>query len=123
MAATTAKTNGANEWDKREVGCFWKREAKSNQSKYLSGVINLKALGPQFDRDIQVVGFPNKTKTKDTHPDIRIYISEKRTDAKPAAVPTAVPARTQKTVRPPAPAPVPEAEPEPDNTVVDNELL
>jgi hypothetical protein len=98
--ATTA-TNGKNNWEDKELGCLWRREKQSTKEKYLTGVINLKALG--FDKDVQVVCFSNKHKTKDTHPDIRIYISEKKPAAKTATA--SAPAKAAA----PSPAPVPDA--------------
>lgn len=95
--ATTA-TNSKNNWDDKELGCLWKRKKQSTGENYLTGVINLKPLG--FDKDVQVVCFGNKHKTKDTHPDIRIYISEKKPVGKTAA--PAAPAKA-----PAAPTPTP----------------
>jgi hypothetical protein len=87
--ATTTTTNGTNKsaWDAKEIGCFWRRESKGTKEKYLTGVINLKALG--FDKDVQVIGFSNKRKTKDTHPDIRLYISEKKGASGQSSAPAA----------------------------------
>ena len=115
---TAEKTDKQKEWDNREIGVFWRREAKSNGAKYLSGVINLKSLG--LDKDIQVIGFPNKSKSKDTHPDIRLYISEAKTGTNPAAT---APTKPVKTVRPPAPVAAPAPEPPADASVTDDELL
>jgi len=89
MATDTTAANtgtGKSNWDKKELGCLWRREAKGSKEKYLTGVINLKVLG--FDKDVQVIGFSNKRKTKDTHPDIRIYISEKKSSAGDKPTPT-----------------------------------
>lgn len=93
--STTSATNGnggvKNNWDERELGCLWRREKPSTKEKYLTGVINLKPLG--FDKDVQVIVFTNKNKQKDTHPDLRVYISEKKPAAKaPAATAPAAPA-------------------------------
>ena len=85
MANTTTK-NG--DWDKKELGVLWKKESQTSKEKYLTGVINLKNLG--FDKDVSVIIFSNKHKNKDTHPDLRIYLSEKRTKTATAAPKPAV---------------------------------
>jgi hypothetical protein len=103
MSTTSATTgNGGNKtnWDERELGCLWRREKPSTKEKYLTGVINLKPLG--FDKDVQVIVFTNKNKQKDTHPDLRVYISEKRPAAKGT---TAAPAKAPAATAPAAPAP------------------
>ena len=100
--ATTATKNGKTNWDEKELGCLWRRETQSTKEKYLTGVINLKSLG--FDQDVQLICFTNKHKTKDTHPDIRIYISDKKPAAKGSA-PVAKPETKQAVVPPPPPAP------------------
>lgn len=105
MATTDKPAEKTNDWKKKELGCLWRRESSKGE-KYLTGVINLKNLG--FDKDVQVVCFSNKDKDKDTHPDIRIYVSEKRPAA---AAPTP---KTAVKTAPPAPTP-----PAPDS----NELL
>ena len=103
MATTTPAGNGPNKtaWDEKELGCMWRREKASTGEKYLTGVLNFKNIG--FDKDVQIVVFSNKKKTKDTHPDFRIYVSEK----KPAAA-TAPAAKTTRAAAP-APAPIPYA--------------
>jgi hypothetical protein len=96
-------TTAGKDWDNKELGCLWSREAKASKEKYLTGTINLKSLG--FDKDVQLVIFKNKGKSKETHPDLRIYISEKKTEsatAKPAATKPAA------TVQKPTPAPTPD---------------
>lgn len=72
-------TTNTTNWDNKELGVLWKRESQTKKEKYLTGVINLKSLG--FDKDVSIIIFSNKTKKKDTHPDLRIYVSEKRTAA------------------------------------------
>jgi hypothetical protein len=98
MATTNAK-NG-NNWDEKELGCLWKREKQSTKEKYLTGVLSAKKLQALVaaGADVQVVCFSNKGKTKDTHPDLRIYLSEKRpagaagaTSTRPAATTPAAP--------------------------------
>lgn len=82
--ANQAASTGENPWDKKELGALWKRVSQGSQEKYLSGVLNLKNLGDGFpDKDVPVIVFSNKRKNKDTHPDLRIYLSEKT--GKPAS--------------------------------------
>lgn len=58
--------------DNVEIGALWKKQGKSQ--KFLSGTINLKAIG--YDKDVPVIIFSNKFKQKDSHPDLRIYLSK-----------------------------------------------
>jgi hypothetical protein len=103
--SATATTNGTgkNAWDEKELGCLWRREKQGTKEKYLTGVLNFKPLG--FDKDVQVIIFTNKRKTKDTHPDLRVYISEKKPAGKTAGKPTATAVATPAT----APEPTPDA--------------
>lgn len=111
--ATTATTtgNGANKsaWDDKELGVLWRREKNGTKEKYLTGVLDAKKLAQllaKSNEDIQVVCFTNKRKQKDTHPDLRIYLSEKKPAAKGSAAPAA-PAATAPAATAPAPAPAP----------------
>jgi uncharacterized protein (DUF736 family) len=74
--------NETNSEQKVEIGALWKKTGKSQ--KFLSGTINLKALG--YDKDVPVVVFTNKYKQKDTHPDLRIYLSKPKSEAQPQKV-------------------------------------
>lgn len=96
MATTATSATGTNKgnWDEKELGCLWRKESKTTQEKFLTGVISLKNIG--IDRTVDVVVFTNKRKTKDTHPDLRIYLSEKK-----GATPT-----PRATAPAPTPAPV-----------------
>jgi hypothetical protein len=67
-----------NAWDQKELGCMWRREKQNSKEKYLTGVLNLKHLPGFPDQDVPIVVFTNKRKLKDTHPDLRVYLSEKR---------------------------------------------
>lgn len=58
--------------DNVEIGALWKKQGKSQ--KFLSGTINLKSIG--YDKDVPVIVFTNKFKQKDSHPDLRIYLSK-----------------------------------------------
>lgn len=77
-----------NEWDVKELGVLWKRQSRAGEN-YLNGKINLKSLG--FDKDVSLIIFSNKNKTKDSHPDLRIYISENREDKTAAPKPISQP--------------------------------
>ena len=99
----TTGTN-KNAWDEKELGCLWRREKQATKEKYLTGVLDaekLRKLLTASKEDIQVIVFTNKRKQKDTHPDLRIYLSEK----KPATVKTTVPAPTPTVAETPAPTP------------------
>lgn len=75
----TNNTTGKNDWDKKELGAFWKKKSQTTGESYLTGTLNLKNLGDEFpDKDVPVIVFSNKSKKKDTHPDLRVYLSEKR---------------------------------------------
>lgn len=104
--ATTTKDNG-KDWDSKEIGCLWKRVSAKGED-YLTGIINLKVEG--FDKDVQIIGFSNKRKMKDTHPDVRLYISDKdkkQSSTTPAAKPAA---KAVKQAATPEPPPAPEAD-------------
>jgi uncharacterized protein (DUF736 family) len=92
----TTTTPAKNAWDKKELGALWKRETQSSKEKYLTGVINLKSLG--FDKDVSIIIFSNKNKQKESHPDLRVYLSEKRESKtetkKPVEATVAVPVTT-----------------------------
>lgn len=89
MPTTNTTTTKANDWKDKELGCLWRREKQTTKERYLTGVINLKRLG--FDKDVQIIVFSNKGKTKDAHPDLRVYLSEKKPAAAPAAKPSVAP--------------------------------
>lgn len=72
-------TNTNTNNDNVEIGALWKKQGKSQ--KFLSGTINLKAVG--YDKDVPVVVFSNKFKQKDSHPDLRIYLSKPKIGSNP----------------------------------------
>jgi hypothetical protein len=85
MSSTNTTNGNPDPWQAKEIGVAWKRTKQGTNESYLTGNINLKSLG--FDLDVQFVAFSNKRKQKETHPDIRFYVSEKRnasTTGKPA---------------------------------------
>jgi hypothetical protein len=102
----TASEQTPNAWDQKELGCMWKKEKKGTSEKYLTGVLNLKNIPGFPDQDVAFVVFSNKRKLKETHPDLRIYVSEKRTGGTAPAT-TSAPAATRKAT--PAAAPVSDA--------------
>ena len=69
---TNINTKTSNDWSKREIGALWKKEG-TNQ-KFLSGYVKVDELG--LEKEIKVVVFANKNKSKDTAPDYRIYVSK-----------------------------------------------
>lgn len=96
-----------NPWDKKELGVLWHRETSAKDA-YLTGVLKrekLMEILASTNEDIQLVCFSNKNKSKDTHPDLRIYLSEKRKSATEKA-PTPAPKASTK-----APAAEPQAKP------------
>ena len=82
----------ATKSDQIEIGALWKKEGKSQ--KFLAGNINIKNLTDDqvkqliATKEIPVVIFSNKFKQKDTHPDLRVYLSKPKTSA-PAPAPAA----------------------------------
>jgi hypothetical protein len=117
MSTNTTTQNGTPDpWQEKELGVFWRRKKQGTNESYLTGNINLKALG--FDKDVQVIVFTNKRKQKETHPDLRMYVSEKRQASAAPAAGRAPAARTAPAAAPkaaPAPATVPAAD---DNSLI-----
>lgn len=109
--ATTATNSGGkrvNDWDAREIGCFWKREKQGTKEKYLTGVLSAEkirqALANGGGEDIQLIAFANRSKNKETHPDLRLYVSDKKPTPRSTAKQPARPAPA-----PSAPAPMPDS--------------
>lgn len=111
--STNTTTNGTPDpWQAKELGVLWKRVKQGTNDAYLTGTLNIKKLidqGIDPSADIALVIFPNKSKKKDTHPDLRIYVSEKRastaTAQKTTAAAPAKKAAPAPTAKPAAPAP------------------
>ena len=59
-----------SEWSQRELGALWKRE--SPNQKYLTGKLQVDG------KEVNVVVFSNRHKSKDNQPDFRVYKSEPR---------------------------------------------
>jgi len=66
--------NQKSEWEEKELGALWQKQKQGTTDTYYSGKINLKSVG--FDKDINVVVFPNRNKTSDNQPDLKIYVSK-----------------------------------------------
>ncbi len=64
------KNNSSNDWKKRDIGAFWRRQGKNGKS-FLSGKITIGEFGEE--KTISIVVFPNNFKEKDNQPDFRIY--------------------------------------------------
>lgn len=56
---------------KQELGALWKRVSKNSGNAFYTG--NIRTPGGEF---IEIIAFDNDRKEKDTHPDIRIYVSD-----------------------------------------------
>ncbi|MAF43690.1 MAG: hypothetical protein CMI54_05940 [Parcubacteria group bacterium] len=72
-------TENKTDWKEREVGALWKKESATQ--KFFSGHVKI------VDDDgeetlVKVVVFSNRHKSKDSHPDFRIYTVD---DKKPVA--------------------------------------
>ena len=115
-ASAPAGAKEPNPWDQKEMGVLWKRQKQSNQENYLTGPLNLKnictflgikTLEQLLATELNVIGFSNKNKSKDTHPDIRLYYSEPR--AKQATTTTSRPATPRASTPAPAAEPAPTA--------------
>ena len=106
--STTKTDSKPSEWDKKELGCLWRRESK-NGEKYLTGVLSAEKLSALLasGEDVQIICFTNKQKQKDTHPDLRIYISEKKTAPAAPTAPTPPAKKSQPFKAPTNPTPPP----------------
>lgn len=87
-------SENATKSDQIEIGALWKKEGKNQ--KFLAGNINIKNLTDDqvkqliATKELPVVIFYNKFKQKDTHPDLRVYLSKPKASAPaPAAAKTA----------------------------------
>lgn len=69
----TDQNQSNSDWSKREIGALWKRVG-SNQ-KYLTGKVKVDG------SEKSIVVFVNKHKTKDNHPDFRVYLSRDNPNA------------------------------------------
>lgn len=116
---TTTNGGTPNPWEAKELGVFWKRTKQGTTESYLTGNLNLKNLiaqGVDLSQDIQVIMFTNKKKLKETHPDLRLYISEKRDATAKAPAKTTAPVKA--TAKPATAAPKTAATAVPDNELI-----
>ena len=77
-------TDNKTDWQKRECGALWKKESPTQ--KFFSGHVKVDDNGEE--KLLKVVVFSNKHKSKDSHPDFRIYTVG---DDKPQAPSSPVP--------------------------------
>lgn len=101
MNNSTDNNNNNAKWDRKELGVLWKKTKRTDSEKYLSGVINLKHITGE-DKDVPVIIFSNKGKKQESHPDYRIYLSEKPNQTPPAKPQTASSKPSQSTTKAPA---------------------
>lgn len=84
--------------DQIEIGALWKKEGKSQ--KFLAGNLDFKNLDEaqwkEFIRTKQLpaVIFTNKFKQKDTHPDLRVYLSKPKEQSNTAPTAKSAPVAT-----------------------------
>jgi uncharacterized protein (DUF736 family) len=64
-----------NTWEQREIGAMWKRDGVNQ--KYLVGRLKLEKV-PKDSEELNIVVFSNKNKSKETHPDFRVYVSQSK---------------------------------------------
>ena len=72
-------------WEQREIGAMWKRDGVNQ--KYLVGRLKLEKI-PKNSDELNVVVFSNKNKSKETHPDFRVYISKSKEEREQEAAST-----------------------------------
>ena len=94
MSKETSAPANKPKSDQIEIGALWKKEGQSQ--KFLAGNLDFKNLNEtQWNefvktKQIATVIFSNKFKQKDTHPDLRVYLSKPRVAAgAPAPAPVA----------------------------------
>jgi len=68
-----------SEWQQRDIGALWKRQAANGGQTYLSGHVKVDEMG--VEKTVKVVVFSNKNKEKDNQPDFRVYLSKPREEA------------------------------------------
>ena len=72
-----SNTTKNSDWSKREIGALWKKDGATQ--KVLSGYVKIDELG--LEKEVKVVVFANKNKSKDTAPDYRIFVSKPKNEA------------------------------------------
>ena len=69
--------NPNNEWQKREVGAFWKNKGRNSGQTYLSGHISVEDEDTGAKTRIKLVVFPNKFKDQNEKaPAFHVYLSK-----------------------------------------------
>ena len=69
--------NPNSEWQKREVGAFWKNKGRNSGQTYLSGHISVEDEDTGAKTRIKLVVFPNKFKDQNEKvPDFHVYLSK-----------------------------------------------
>lgn len=77
--------NEKGDWKNREIGALWLRKSAAG-NKYLSGHVGTaEGEGIEEEEKTRVIVFANKDKKNDKAPDYRIYKSEPKQGAVPAA--------------------------------------
>jgi hypothetical protein len=112
MSTTTNTPPVTDPWQAKELGVLWARVKKGTTEKYLTGTISIKKLiekGVDPNADIPLIIFQNKRKKQDSHPDLRIYVSEDRNAAARPAAAAAQPQAKPATPRPAAATAAPKA--------------
>lgn len=72
-----SENNQNNEWQKREVGAFWKNKGRNSGQTYLSGHVSLEDEATGAKTRIKLVVFPNKYKDQNEKaPDFHVYLSK-----------------------------------------------
>ena len=69
--------NPNSEWQKREVGAFWRNKGRNSGQTYLSGHISVEDEDTGAKTRIKLVVFPNKFKDQNEKaPDFHVYLSK-----------------------------------------------
>ena len=69
--------NPNSDWQKREVGAFWKNKGRNSGQTYLSGHISVEDEDTGAKTRIKLVVFPNKFKDQNEKaPDFHVYLSK-----------------------------------------------
>ena len=69
--------NPNNEWQKREVGAFWKNKGRNSGQTYLSGHVSVEDEATGAKTRMKLVVFPNKFKDQNEKaPDFHVYLSK-----------------------------------------------
>lgn len=77
MSNTNVNNNGKQKtnWKELEIGSLWKKESKTNGSKYFTGNLSFKK-DIKAGEKINIILFSNREKLSENQPDVKLYISE-----------------------------------------------